>query len=39
VRLAREISPIDWDPTGACEPFDVVKHLDNDRLRAKLGLG
>jgi 3-methyladenine DNA glycosylase AlkD len=39
VRLAREISPIDWDPTGACEPFDVVKHLDNDRLKAKLGVG
>lgn len=39
VRLARKISPIDWDPTGACEPFDVVKHLDNDRLRSKLGLG
>ena len=39
VRLAREISPIDWDPTGACEPFDVVKHLDNDRLKAKPGVG
>ena len=39
LRLAREISPIDWDPTGACEPFDVVKHLDNDRLKAKLDLG
>jgi 3-methyladenine DNA glycosylase AlkD len=39
LRLARKISPIDWDPTGACEPFDVVKHLDNDRLKAKLGLG
>ncbi|MCB9536798.1 MAG: DNA alkylation repair protein [Myxococcales bacterium] len=38
LRLARAISPIDWDPTGACEPFDVVKHLDNDRLRAKLGV-
>ena len=39
VRLARKISPIDWDRTGACEPFDVVKHLDNDRLKSKLGLG
>lgn len=38
LRLARAIGPIDWDPTGACEPFEVVKHLDNDRLRAKLGL-
>lgn len=36
--VARALSPIDWDPTGSCDPFDVVKHLDNDRLRAKLGL-
>ena len=37
--VARAIGPIDWDPTGACEPFDVVKHLDNERLRTKLGIG
>lgn len=36
--VARAIGPIDWDPTGSCEPFDVVKHLDNERLRQKLGL-
>lgn len=36
---ARAIGPIDWDPTGACDPFDVVKHLDNERLRKKFGLG
>ncbi len=39
LRMARDIGPIDWDPTGACEPFDVVKHIDNERLRAKLGIG
>lgn len=39
LRLAREISPIDWDATGACEPFDVVKHIDNDRVRKNLGVG
>lgn len=36
--VARRIGPIDWDPTGACEPFDVVKHLDNERLRTLLGI-
>lgn len=39
LRLARAIGPIDWDPTGACEPFDVVKHLDNDALKSRLGVG
>ena len=37
--IARAIGPIDWDETGNCEPFDVVKHLDNPRLREKLGIG
>jgi len=36
--VARAIGPIDWDPTGKCDPFDVVKHLDSDYLRKKLGL-
>lgn len=36
--VARQIGPIDWDPTGACEPFDVVKHIDNERLRSALGI-
>ena len=36
--LARAMGPIDWDPTGACDPFEVVKHLDNPRIREKLGL-
>jgi hypothetical protein len=39
LRIAREMGPIDWDPTGACEPFEVVKHLDNERLRQKLRSG
>lgn len=38
LKVARAIGPIDWDTTGNCEPFEVVKHLDNPRLRAKLGL-
>jgi len=36
--VARAIGPVDWDPTGKCEPFDAVKHLDNERLRTKLGV-
>ncbi|MCP4805202.1 MAG: hypothetical protein GY913_19090 [Proteobacteria bacterium] len=36
--VAEEMSPIVWDPTGRCEPFDLVKHLDNPSLRAKLGV-
>ena len=35
--VARAIGPVDWDTTGNCEPFDVVKHLVNDWLRKKLG--
>lgn len=36
--VARAIGPVDWDTSGNCDPFDVVKHLDNDRLRKKLGI-
>lgn len=36
--VARAMGPVDWDPTGACEPFDPVKHLDNPRLRGVLGI-
>jgi hypothetical protein len=38
LEVARALGPVDWDPTGACEPFDAVKHLDSERLRAKLGI-
>jgi 3-methyladenine DNA glycosylase AlkD len=39
VKLATEIGPIDFnDGDGACEPFDVAKHLTSDRLKEKLGL-
>jgi 3-methyladenine DNA glycosylase AlkD len=36
--VARAMGPLDWDTTGSCDPFDVVKHLDNERLRKKLGI-
>ncbi len=38
LRVARDIGPIDFDPSGSCEPMDVTKHIDTDRIRAKLGV-
>lgn len=39
LRVARDIGPIDFDPTGKCDPMDVSKHIDNERVRSKLGVG
>ena len=36
LRVARAIGPIRFD--DKCDPMDVVKHLDNDRLREKFGI-
>jgi len=38
LRVARDIGPIDFDPTGSCDPMDVVKHIDHPRVREKLGV-
>lgn len=38
LRVARDIGPIDFDPTGACDPMDVSKHIDHPRVRQKLGV-
>jgi 3-methyladenine DNA glycosylase AlkD len=38
LRIARDIGPIDFDPTGRCDPMDFAKHIDNPRVRAKLGV-
>lgn len=39
VKVAQEVGPIEFDSVGGkCEPFDVVKHLTTDRLKAKLKL-
>ena len=37
LQVARDIGPIHFDEK--CDPMDVVKHLDNDRLKEKLGIG
>jgi 3-methyladenine DNA glycosylase AlkD len=38
LRIARDIGPIDFDPTGSCDPMDVTKHIDHPRVREKLGV-
>lgn len=39
LKVARAVGPIEFtSASGACEPFDVVKHLTSDRLREKLGV-
>lgn len=39
LRVAQATGPIAFtSPSGECEPFDVAKHLSNDRLREKLGM-
>jgi hypothetical protein len=40
VTVARAAGPIEFtSASGACEPFDVVKHLTTDRLKEKLARG
>jgi len=39
LKVARAVGPIEFtSASGACEPFDVVKHLTTDRLRKELGV-
>jgi 3-methyladenine DNA glycosylase AlkD len=39
LKVARHVGPIEFtSASGKCEPFDVVKHLTADRLKAKLGV-
>ena len=39
LQVARDVGPIEFtSASGACEPFDVVKHLTSDRLVEKLGI-
>jgi 3-methyladenine DNA glycosylase AlkD len=38
LRVAERVGPIEFESSsGACDPFDVAKHLSSSRLRAKLG--
>jgi hypothetical protein len=39
LKVARDTGPIEFtSASGACEPFDVAKHLTTERLREKLGI-
>jgi len=38
LRVAHDMGPIDFDPTGSCDPMDVTKHIDHPRVREKLGI-
>lgn len=38
LKVARKICPIDFDPSGKCDPFDAVEHLTSDYVKQKLGL-
>ncbi len=37
LKVARRVGPIEFTSiSGACDPFDIVKHLTTDRLKEKL---
>lgn len=38
LKVALKIGPIDFDPDGRCDPFDITKHLTSDYIQKKLGL-
>ena len=38
LKVASKIGPIDFDPDGRCDPWDVSKHLTADYVKQKLGL-
>lgn len=38
LRLARKIGPIEFDPTGKCDPFDVAKNLTSPTIKNRLGV-
>ena len=38
LKVAKQIGPIDFDPDGNCDPYDVAKHLTGDHAKKKLGL-
>ena len=37
LKVAKAIGPIDFDPDGRCDPYDVVKHLTGPHARKALG--
>ncbi len=37
IKVCKKMGPIEFDPTGKCEPFDVLKHLMGPQLKKRLG--
>ena len=38
LRLAKKIGPIDFDPSGKCDPMDFAKHLESAYIKERLSL-
>ncbi len=38
LKVAKAMGPIEFDPTGKCDPFDVAKRLSHDLIKQRLGV-
>lgn len=38
LKVAKKIGPIEFDPTGKCDPFDPVKRLEHPLIKKRVGL-
>ena len=38
LKVAKKIGPIDFDPNGRCDPYNVAKNLTSDYAKQKFGL-
>ena len=38
LKIAKKLGPIEFDPDGRCEPFDVTKRLNHQLVKKRLGL-
>ncbi len=38
IKVAREIGPVEFDPSGKCPPLDVERKLSHDLFKQRLGL-
>ena len=36
--VAKKMGPIDFDPRGKCDPYNVARHLESDYAKKKFGL-
>jgi len=38
LRVGKQIGPLQFDPTGRCDPYDVAKNLSHPVIKKRLGL-